>query len=257
MLEPSQKTKKLRIIVLNSNPFLRKGWGNMTPNNDCGQLDWMDSELSLAEKNGQTVFILVHAGPVMDAFDDSELWGNQTQKQIFRDIIEKHNKNTPGLVQAILMGHVHKDEYRIIHASNTSAMVPVIVAPAISPVYDNNPGFRITYFDEEKVVNADKTKKSVITLRDYDQFYTDLRASYIKNETEWIHEYRFSKAYNQRTLQIDSYVALHNDLSTHSALMTSFMTRYAVHYSLNEKETLCAFNSNTIDDYNKCIQDWS
>jgi len=250
------KDGRLRVIALNSNQFLSKSWYPATPSDDCGQLDWLDSELEACAKRDQTVLILIHAAPVIDAFNDKELWGNETQAKRFRDIIQAHNANTPGLIQGILMGHVHKDEYRVLHASDKSAMIPVIVAPAISPIYDNNPGFRVMYFSEDKVKQNGDTKK-VIVLHDYDQYYTDLRASYINNATEWKHEYRFSKAYGKKTLQTNDYVSLHEDLSTHSTLMSEFMMRYAVHYSLKERETLCAFNSNDAQDYEECYNDWS
>jgi len=250
------KDGKLRVVALNSNQFLSKSWPNSTPNNDCGQLDWFDSELTLAAQRGQTVLVLIHSAPVIDAFNDRELWGNQSQAKRFRDIIQSHNEQKPGLVQAILMGHVHKDEYRILHATGGDPMVPVIVAPAISPVYDNNPGYRIMYFDEEKVSYGD-TKRKVISIRDYDQYYMDLRASYIHNSSKWEREYRFSSAYGKKTLRTNDYVSLHQDLSTHSKLMTEFMTHYAVHYSLQERATLCAFNSNNAEDYQACYNNWS
>jgi len=223
---------------------------------DCGQLDWLDSELQLAASRDQTVLILVHAAAVLDSFNDKDLWTNETQAQRFRDIIESHNKKTPGLVQAIFMGHVHKDEYKIIHGKNISDLVPVIVAPAISPVYDNNPGFRIMYFNEGKISDESKTRK-VITLRDYDQYYTDLRESYTNNATNWKREYRFSKAYDKSALRTEDFVNLHKDLSKHSTLLSEYMVRSSVDYYPQERSILCAYNSNNGADFKKCVDNWT
>jgi len=250
------KDGKLRVIALNSNIFLASSWVNATSDYDCGQFDWMDSELSRAANNDQTVIIVVHAAPVFDSFNDKQLWANETFSKRFRDIIQSQNDKHPGLVQAILMGHVHKDEYRIIHASNMSAFVPVIVAPSISPCYDNNPGFRVVYFDERKIDDSDKAKK-IISLRDYDQYYVDLREAIVKNATNWRHDYRFSKAYGKSSLETKSYVSLQNDLESSSRLLSEYMTRYSVHYVKNGVSFLCAYNSDTMDEFNKCMNEMS
>ena len=66
--------------------------------------------------------------------------------------------------------HTHKDDFRLhIPAADTSAPQQgsaksfVLLAPAISPVYQNNPAFRVMSLDTEQ-----------LSLLDYSQYYIDL-----------------------------------------------------------------------------------
>lgn len=255
----------VRVLALNANIFLARGRrpANQSTADDCGQLAWLDAELARAAQRGQTVLVLMHVAPVVDNYDKKDLWANATVAQAFRDTLARHNAAHPGLVQAVVMGHVHKDEYRLLRRPDGSTLLPVIVAPAVSPVFDNNPAFRIVYFSAENAPatsgnsSGGKGKHKVAVLRDYDQYYMDLRASYTTNTTQWVREYRFSTAYGRRSLQTDEFDRLHADLGTHSALMTEYMTRYASHYTTDEKTTLCAYQSNTADEYQQCVAQWS
>lgn len=255
----------LRVLALNANVFLARGRrpANQTTADDCGQLAWLDAELARAAARGQTVLVLAHVAPVVDNYDKKDLWANASLAQRFRDTLARHNAAHPGLVQAVLMGHVHKDEYRLLRNPDGSTLLPVVVAPAISPVFDNNPAFRVVYFSRENAPSANSSSekggkaRKVAVLRDYDQHYMDLREAYTTNASRWHHEYRFSTAYGRRSLQTDQFDRLHSDLATHSALMTEYMTRYASHYTTEEKTTLCTYQSNNAQEYQQCISKWT
>ena len=66
--------------------------------------------------------------------------------------------------------HTHKDDFRL-HMTTPETSAPqqgsaksfVLLAPAISPVYQNNPAFRVMSLDTDN-----------LALLDYSQFYMDL-----------------------------------------------------------------------------------
>ena len=65
-----------------------------------------------------------------------------------------------------LFGHIHKDELRVHRLSGAAGKDDVaflLTAPGITPVYRNNPGFRIVSFDKNKRL-----------LSDYEQYYMDI-----------------------------------------------------------------------------------
>lgn len=65
--------------------------------------------------------------------------------------------------------HIHKDDFHLqtpdVHVSSQSPMNKsfAILSPSVSPVYSNNPSFRLVYIDEQERA-----------LLDYDQYYMDL-----------------------------------------------------------------------------------
>lgn len=67
-----------------------------------------------------------------------------------------------------LFGHIHKDEIRSQRMNDNAAKTEdfssfLLTAPGITPVYRNNPGFRVVSFD---------TNKRLLT--DYEQYYMDI-----------------------------------------------------------------------------------
>ena len=59
-----------------------------------------------------------------------------------------------------LYGHIHKDDFHVQRTSEGKAYA--LLAPSVSPVYRNNPAFRIVSCDKQG------------SILDYDQQYMDL-----------------------------------------------------------------------------------
>ena len=65
-----------------------------------------------------------------------------------------------------LFGHIHKDDMRFQRLNEDKFdgySSFLLTAPGITPLYRNNPGFRLVSFDKEKQL-----------LTNYDQYYMDL-----------------------------------------------------------------------------------
>ena len=62
--------------------------------------------------------------------------------------------------------HFHVDDYRLLHSKDDllfRRLSFILLAPSISPCYDNNPGFLIVQLAPKRQ-----------TLVDYEQYYVDL-----------------------------------------------------------------------------------
>ncbi len=140
---------KLRVIALDSNPFAQSPY--LPPLDPYAELTWLDSQLAAAQSAGQKVWLIMHVPPGANTTataqyaakgdapspgtDDEAAMMWQPQYQIqFMQILSKY----PGLVAMGITGHTHMDEFRVLSTGDVLYGIP-----GISPVFGNNPAFKI------------------------------------------------------------------------------------------------------------------
>jgi len=129
----------------------------VTGDNDSAvstQLDWLDSRLAWAEVHGKKVWLLMHAPPGADLATTAAssnvsgtgqitaatiMWKSAYQTRFLQIIA-----NYPGVVRMTLAGHTHMDEYRTLPSSDV-----LQITPAISPVFGNNPAFKVLTYSPD------------------------------------------------------------------------------------------------------------
>lgn len=182
----AQLSPEIVLLVLNTGYFSRKATVQ-TPlflRTAQRQLRWLSRNLQVAEKRGQRVIIAGHIPPGPDTFSQKPYW--------FRNYTEAYvnitAKRFPHVIGGQLFGHMHKDDYRFFYADSENPSLEqstsLLLAGSISPVYDNNPSFRLVYVD-------DRTG----TFVDYIQWYMNMATTIQYNETYWLLDYIFSQAY--------------------------------------------------------------
>jgi len=140
---------KVLVIALDSNPFAQSPY--LPPLNPYAELTWLDSQLSAAQAAGQTVWLMMHVPPGINTtgtaqnaakkvapnpgMDDEAamMWQAQYQAE-FMLILAKY----PGLIAMGITGHTHMDEFRVLPTGDV-----LFGIPGISPVFGNNPAFKI------------------------------------------------------------------------------------------------------------------
>jgi hypothetical protein len=140
--------KDLMIIALNTIALSPSVVANPTMIND--QFTWFDAKLAAAKAAGKKVWLLMHAPTGADegttggiSNDNGQIttatmmWVDSNQKT-FMGIIEKY----PGVLAMSLAGHTHMDEFRLMSPGNT-----LEITPGISPVFGNNPAYKIFTLD--------------------------------------------------------------------------------------------------------------
>ena len=137
------------VIALDSNPFAQSPY--VPPLNPYAELTWLDSQLAAAQAAGQKVWLIMHVppganttgtaqkvGPFNSATqitDDEAVMMWQPQYQIeFMQILSKY----PGLIAMGISGHTHMDEFRVLPTGDV-----LFGIPGISPVFGNDPAFKI------------------------------------------------------------------------------------------------------------------
>ena len=155
--------KSLMVISLNTMPLspLVQANGDASESDEAAvdaELAWFDSKLAAAQAASQNVWLLMHAPPGADegttASDITStghlaaatmMWEPNYQAT-FMQILQKY----PGVIAMTLAGHTHMDEYRIV-LPNTL----LEITPAISPVFTNNPAYKIFSIDQHTFAPTD------------------------------------------------------------------------------------------------------
>jgi len=147
----------LRLIVLNSVLFSTKARGRGVGQAAEKELNWFEKQLLIAKNKKQNVFIAMHIPAGIDIYATLkyrllrmiELWPRDEVVQ-FEHALQENSSE----IGAIFTGHLHTGWYQVLTLSNANS-IPIIGTPSISPVYGNNPGFKLFSYSisENKIID--------------------------------------------------------------------------------------------------------
>lgn len=80
-----------------------------------------------------------------------------------------------------IAGHTHADDFRVIYGHDSVPATAILITPAISPLFGNNPGFKVLTYDS-----------ATMGLLNYRTQYLPID----QLATVWTREYDFQQAYN-------------------------------------------------------------
>jgi len=150
-------------------------------------LTWFKAQLDAARAANRKIWMVHHIPAGIDAYATEKSKEKVCAKQVIGFMSEPFATRFPELlaeyasvITANLTGHVHFDGYRLILGADNQALDVEKIAPAISPIFGQNPGFHV--FDYEV-----KTGEPM----DFTTVYLDLTDP----AAGWRTEYRFTEAY--------------------------------------------------------------
>jgi sphingomyelin phosphodiesterase acid-like 3 len=156
---------------------------------DAGErtFSWLERNLADAKQANQKVWLMFHIPPGIDGFASMgqiehvpaaqcgkaivPMW-TPAWTQRFTSLVEQYQST----ISAIFAGHTHTDDFRLIGTAGF-----VLIDPPISPIYGQNPAFRVVSFDSSSSV----TGHSVYYL-------TNLEAARRDVPGKWVREYSFA-----------------------------------------------------------------
>jgi len=155
----------MRLIGLNSVLFSDKARGNHIEQAAKKELDWLHQQLAAAKVRHQKVFIAMHIPAGVDIYGSLkyrllrliELW-----KPIYIQRFEEELQAFAPQMAAIFSGHLHIDWLQMLTLNNANS-IPIAGTPSVSPIFGNNPGFKIYTYNVETA-----------RLDDYQTFYYSL-----------------------------------------------------------------------------------
>ena len=160
----------------------------------------------------------------------------------FDRVLERYRST----VLASFAGHTHVDDFRVLGAPGANQQF-VLIDPAISPIYNQNPGFRIVDF------KSDGTLADQITY-----FLTNLMQAGGKTRGRWRREYTFSQRWKARQLDGASLARIYDEIASRSTPRELWLRYYMVSSSAapiparDVKGLYCAIEGLTQQDYESC-----
>jgi hypothetical protein len=229
----------VRIISLNSIFFSEKYQAekfsdNCTVVSSAGPEEafaWLESRLSEAESAHQKIWLMFHIPPGVDGFSTVQQYQNMAKSKPageqlctsaivpmwvpewtsrFDSLLEKYRTT----VTVLLAAHTHTDDFRVIDPSSSDPPF-VLITPAISPIYNQNPAFRTaTYSKDGSLLDA--------------SVYYLTNLAYASNSTrgEWQLEYTFSKQWKVSRINGVNLAALYGRIKSDDTVRNEWMKLY-------------------------------
>ncbi|EGD73688.1 hypothetical protein PTSG_05396 [Salpingoeca rosetta] len=202
-----------------------------------GQFEWLKQQLRDARQANAAVYIVGHIPPTLGSYDKKQNWRTDRITQYNMLLSEFED-----VVKAQLFGHLHSDEFRIPHEA--ARVVPLLIAPSVTPVYRNNPSLRIVTYD-----------RGSGTIVDHHTRYVDVHHP----EYGWRDLYSFASQYGVSDLTAKSLNATVTKMANKPAVMHDFL--HVLRQGVDQgdcndectKEWICLFRAANKTAYQSCI----
>jgi sphingomyelin phosphodiesterase acid-like 3 len=151
---------------------------------------WLESNLAQAKQAGEKVWLMFHIPPGIDGYSSMVQIRRMAPGQCAKAIVpmwkpvwtarfDRLLGEYQSTITASFAGHDHTDDFRVIPGAGF-----VLINPAISPIYGQNPAFRVVTFTT-------------------DGSLTDQSTYYLNNQL-WTREYSFATEWQSPSLNVNS-----------------------------------------------------
>lgn len=212
----------VRVMFVNT-VFFSRNYRNACGGGDPGRqtLDWLRAQLDRARQNGEKAWLLYHIPPGVDVF--ATLHGSGCPEGIvpmwdasYAAQFATLQHEFADTIAASFAGHTHRDEFRLTGAGGEHDGF-VLVVPALSPIYGQNPGFQVFDYDASGSVLDSTT-----------HYVANLTAAASGAAPEWRTEPRFTEAWQLPRLDLSTLETLYDRVGTDRDAGTRWLLRYAV-----------------------------
>ncbi len=214
--------------------------------------DWLQRTIGAAEQANQKVWLMFHIPPGIDGYGsvhnhESSCEANTVPMWVPEwtvkfDSLLINDKRT---IAANFAGHDHTDDFRVVRDGSTPVQF-VLIDPPISPIYDQNPAFRV--FDLRGSEVRDQTT----------YYLTNLTTASAKQRGKWKKEYTFSKEWKTRQLDPASLGRIYDEIATTDAARAHWLKLYNVSSSAAKvapdqvRGLYCAIEGLGVGAYGNC-----
>lgn len=211
-----------------------------------GQFAWLQEQLAAAEAAEERVLIQGHISLGRSrGFDD--LWFEPYQLK-FLHILDQYSE----VVEALFFSHTHRDEYILFLAREGSVMhnlSTMFVNSAVSPRSDNNPSFRVMFYEP-----------STHHLLDYAVSTLNLTDVLVSGATSvsWEEEYQFTTEYTAAGIDKPDMLTVYEEMIVDEDLFQEFVWNWGTRSPLvnydkhSEQDFICSISCVTNSAYNVC-----
>ncbi len=269
---PHPELSGVRILSMNTVFFSNnyhatsfpQGCANVPSNGPADLLAWLASNLAAAKEANQRVWLMFHIPPGIDGYASTHkretadaatnpsangscadsivpMWLPEWTTR-FDALLETYRDT----VLASFSGHTHTDDFRLMSSAGVNRAF-VLVDPPVSPIYDQNPSFRVVTFASDG------------TLDDQTTYYlTNLKAASSTVRGKWKREYQFSKEWRMRRLDLASLGKIYNEIQNAPGSRAQWLKLYNVSSAavVVEPDSIrglyCAIGALSVPAYARC-----
>ena len=187
-------------------------------------LDWFGDRLARQRATGGQVWLVHHIPWGIDSY--STIVNTQASTcpakvvpflrepfaSDFLALLDRYHE----VLQASFSGHTHFDDYRLLIDGHGTAVAMDKLAPGISPIFGQNPGFQVFTYDRRSGVPGD-----------FSTWYL-ANPGVAPSAADWRFEYTFTTAYRQPRYAPDAVKALWQAMATDGAVRDTYRLLYNV-----------------------------
>lgn len=148
-----------RLLILNTVLFTSYDDKNKYRSAAYEELHWLQSELASAQQSNKKIILAMHIPAGINNYAFITGAPRNFWKEKYTAIYNTLLQNYKDTIIAVLSGHIHLDSLGVVSFSHPAEII-FSYTPAISPIYGNNPSFKIYEYDSNS-----------FKLLDYDTYY--------------------------------------------------------------------------------------
>jgi len=240
----------LYVVSLNTVVYSRR----QRSDDPFGQFQWLRTFLqglrarALNAKSASAVpraLILGHIPPGVNSYDFQKLW-QEPYSKVYWEIISQY----ADLIAGQLFAHLHTPLFRLL--PQQGFMTPLFVAGAVSPVYDNNPSFRVWRYEESHLL-------------DYTDYFGHLRSDGSQDIFSFDKQFNARKIFNLSSLSVSEWRSMvydrmgSDDGIWRRYMMSTYVTEAGPKFeaaltsrSFRDK-TACSIGYMNYDKFQQCV----
>jgi hypothetical protein len=149
-------------------------------------------------------------------------------------------------VLASFAAHIHSDDFRLIGPAGAGQQF-VLLNPAISPVYGQNPSFRLVTYRDDGTITDETT-----------YYLTNLTSASNKTKGKWRQEYTFTRQWKAQTLDAASLSKVYDQVAADPKAREQWLKNFAVlGPALRDEKRFvralyCADEGLSVEEYKAC-----
>jgi len=253
--DPAQP--RIRVIGLNDNyfsPHYRNSCGGDGDGNPArATIAWLGRALAAAAAARRKVVLLYHIPPGTDAFattrhDACPVTPVPLLAEPYAGELHALLQRYQDTIIANIAGHLHTDAFRVLR-SGDDAFGFVMIAPAISPIFGQNPAFRRFALSDDGAISEVNT-----------YYLANLGDAVAGATPRWRAEASFEQTWTLARFNTASLETLYHRLGTSAAAQQRWTRTYGVQGPASAAVTLqnfavyrCSVGSDQSSDFARCL----
>lgn len=212
---------------------------------------WLEQAVNAAQQSNQKVWLTFHIPPGIDGYGSVHNHEGSCEANIVPMWVPEWTVKFDSLlinyretIAASFAGHDHTDDFRVIRDGDIPVQF-VLIDPPISPVYGQNPAFRVLDVSGSEV-------------RDQTTYYLTNLTNAGTNGGKWKKEYTFSSEWKTKQLDATSLANIYNKIASDDTARAHWLKLYNVSSSAAQvppdtvRGLYCAIEGLGVGAYKNC-----